>query len=49
MKRALIIAPLLAILPVTAQVTTANRQQQPLSASGQTVTSPLTNTGAICQ
>jgi hypothetical protein len=49
MKLASIIALLLATSPVAAQVTTANQQQQPLGAGGQTVTSPLTNTGTICQ
>ena len=50
MKLAFIIALLLAASPVAAQqVTTANQQQQPLGTSGQTVTSPLTNTGVICQ
>jgi hypothetical protein len=49
MKHLSIIALLSATSPVAAQSTTANQQQQPLGAGGQTVTSPLTNTGVICQ
>ena len=49
MKLAFIVALLLASSPVAAQVSTTNQQQQPLGAGGQTVTSPLTNTGTICQ
>jgi hypothetical protein len=50
MKLAFIIALLLATSPVAAQqATIANQQQQPLGTGGQTVTSPLTNTGVICQ
>ena len=49
MKLAFIIALLLAASPVAAQNTTANQQQQPLGAGGLIVTSPLTNTGTICQ
>ena len=49
MKLAFIIALILATSPVAAQVTTSNQQQQPLAAGGQIVTSPLTNTGVICQ
>jgi hypothetical protein len=50
MKLVFITALLLATSPVAAQqATMANEQQQPLGAGGQTVTSPLTNTGTICQ
>ena len=49
MKLAFIIALLLAASQVAAQNTTANQQQQPLGAGGLIVTSPLTNTGTICQ
>jgi hypothetical protein len=49
-KFALITALFLATSPVAAQqATIADQQQQPLAAGGQTVTSPLTNTGTICQ
>ena len=48
MRLALVVALLLAASPVAAQSTTSN-QQQPLGAGGQIVTSPLTNTGAICE
>ena len=50
MKLASIVALLLATSPVAAQqATTANQEQQPLGAGGLIVTSPLTNTGVICQ
>ena len=48
MRLALVVALLLAASPVAAQSTTSN-QQQPLGAGSQIVTSPLTNTGAICE
>ncbi len=50
MTLAFIVALLLATSPVAAQqVTLPNQQQQPLGAAGRIVTSPLTNTGVICQ